>query len=134
MAAIKFAKNAIMEWNGTKITDHNRQDLQVSVERIEVAKRMANGTLRKYIVADKRKFSVSWTDVPHSAAYTVDGFWGGKEIENFYNTTVGSFQLRITNGDGVVNTFSVMISSFSKNIKKRGAYDFWDVDIDLEEV
>lgn len=131
---IKFAKNAIMEWNGNKVTDHNRGELGVDVERIESSKRMANGTLRKYVVADKRTFSVSWDDLPHSKAYTVDGFWGGREIEDFYNKNAGVFTLKLTNGDGQAESFEVVFTSFDKEISKRGVYDFWSVSVEMEQV
>jgi len=131
---IVFSKNALMEWNGKKVTDHNRSELEVDIDRIETAKRMANGTMRKYVVADKYKFSVSWDDLPHMKDWTVDGFWGGKEIEEFYKQNPGSFSLRITNGDGTQDVFQVMMTDFSKSIKKRGVYDFWDIGVEMEEV
>lgn len=129
-----FPKGALMQWDGNSVTDHNRSELEVDVQRIETAKRMANGTLRKYVVADKRTFSVSWDDLPNSATYTVDGFWGGKEIEDFYNRNAGSFPLRITNGDGTSETFLVMITDFGKSLNRRGKFDFWNVNIEMEEV
>lgn len=131
--AMKFAKNCIMEWNSNKITDHNRSEVSVAVERIETVKRMANGTMRKYVVADKRTFSVSWSNLPHTAAWAVDGYWAGNEIETFYNSTTGTFPLKITNGDGTTNIYTVFISKFSKVIVKRGSYDFWNVDVELVE-
>lgn len=129
-----FPMKCIMEWNNNKLTDHNRSELSVDVERIETPKRMANGQLRKYVVADKRTFSVSWKDVPHDQQYTVDGFWGGRQIENFYSSNTGSITLKLNYGDGTSATFLVVISSFSKNINKRGLYEFWDVDVELEEI
>src|SRR4051794_21502103 len=97
---LKFPKDAIMQWDGNRVTDHNRADISISIERIEKSARMANGTMRKYVVADKRTFSTSWSNLPHIASYAVDGFWAGREMESFYNTKTGPFQLRITNGDG----------------------------------
>lgn len=132
--AMKFPKNALMEWNNNKITDHNRSELSVDVERIESARRMANGTLRKYVIADKRSFSVSWEDLPNQRDWTVDGFWGGRDIEAFYNTNAGSFVLKVTSGDGVVESFTVVFKDFSKSISKRGSFDFWQVDVSMEEV
>lgn len=132
--AENFDKNALMEWNNNKITDHNRADLAVRVERIESTKRMANGTLRKYVVADKRTFNVSWKDVPHNKSYTVDGYWGGNEMEAFYNSHAGQFALKLTNGDGTQQTFDVVFSSFSKDISKRGVFDFWQVSVEMEEI
>ena len=48
---MSWQENAIMFWHDGstyhKITDHNRQPLSVSVERIENKQRMAGGTLRR---------------------------------------------------------------------------------------
>lgn len=132
--AMKFPKNCLMEWNNNKITDHNRSELGVEVERIESSKRMANGTLRKFVVADKRKFSVSWKDLPHLKDWAVDGYWGGREIETFHKNNAGPFVLKVTNGDGIVETWTVVFTNFSKDISKRGAYDFWQVNVAMEEV
>lgn len=129
-----FAKPSLMEWAGNKISDHNRSELQVDVERIEEAVRMANGTRRTYIIADKRTFSVSWEDLPHSSSFTVDGFWGKNEIENWYNTVPGSFALRLQFGDGTEKTYTVMMTEFSAELSKRGFYDFWNVSVELTEV
>lgn len=129
-----FNINALMEWNNNKVTDHNREPLQVSVERIESSKRMANGTMRKYVIADKRTFSTSWNELPHSNAYTVDGFWGTNEMESFYNNNAGQFTLKLTYGDKTTDTFSVVFTSFSKTLSKRGMYDFWEVSVEMEEV
>jgi len=133
MNPMTFAKPRLMRWNDNAITDHNRSDLDVSVERIETSQRMANGTMRKYVIADKRTFSVSWDDLPHAAEYAVDGFWAGREIEAFYNTA-DAFTLEITEGDGTVNTYTVVFTDFSKSIKKRGTYDTWSLDIEMEEI
>jgi hypothetical protein len=127
-------KPRLMRWNGNAVTDHNRQPLNIDVERIEKKQRMANGTLRKYIVADKRSFSTSWQMLPKLSTQTVDGFWGAEEIEVFYNTVSGSFSLELTDGDGEVYTYTVMFSDFSKVVVKRGGVDFWEISLSMEEV
>ena len=131
--SITFTKPRLMRWNGNAITDHNRAQLSIDVERIEKKQRMSNGTLRKYIVADKRTFSTSWSMLPKLTAQTVDGFWGAEDIENFYNTITGYFTLELTDADGESTDYTVMFSDFSKNIVKRGSVDFWEVSITLEE-
>jgi len=52
----------VKTWN--KITEHNRQALELSTERIEKVVRTSNGTLRKNHIADKRKFQLSWDMLP----------------------------------------------------------------------
>ena len=43
-----------------KLTDHNRQPIKINYEIIEKTNRMADGTLRRYVVARKHKISSSW--------------------------------------------------------------------------
>ncbi len=140
MGYVKLPKGAIIKFIDpltptikNPLTEHNRAPLSIDVERIEKSNRMANGYMRRYIVADKRTFSVSWENLPHAAINTVDGKWGGREIENWYNT-MGSFILEIIEGDGTRTQYNVAFSDFSKTITKRGVYDFWTLDISLEEL
>lgn len=95
---------------------------------------MANGTMRKFIIADKRTFSTSWTVLPQNASLTVDGFWGKTEIENWWNTHSGQFELKLFYGDATTDVFYVMMSKFSAELSKRGAFDFWRVNIGMDEV
>jgi hypothetical protein len=46
------------------LSDHNRSALDLSIERIEQKKRMVNGTMRSYHVADKASISISWDMLP----------------------------------------------------------------------
>jgi hypothetical protein len=72
-----------------KLTDHNRKEVQVTPELIESSSRMANGKLRKYVVAQKYKISTSWSFVPSKTALTVDGNYGAAWLESFYQSNVG---------------------------------------------
>lgn len=133
--AITFVRDALLKFNGTRVSDHNRSELSVDVERIGNSHRMANGTMRKYWVADKRTFSCSWDMLPTLSTQTVDGFMGAAAIENFYNTTTGPFTLTLTDRAGVTTTYTVVFTEFSKEIQKRWAQrEFWSVNISLEEV
>lgn len=150
--------NAIMLWNGNKITDHGRQPLNMSTERIGTDKRMADGTLRRFFVGNKRTWSLSWENIPSTneviGGYkTVDGGWAGEDIEMFYQTTPGKFRLTLKRGsasgldtpigaltpgapysDDNFAGVDVMITDFSKDVSKRGLVDFWNISITLEEV
>ena len=138
-----WTDNAAMFWHdGTafrKITDHNRQPLNVNIERIEKKARMANGTLRRYTVAKKRTWSTSWDMIPSTNSKangltTADGGWAGEEIESFHNSHNDAFQMQLRRGDGTTETVTVMVTDFSKDIAKRGVVDFWNLSITLEEV
>ena len=123
-----------MTWSGNKITDHNRSSLDIDVERIENRTRMADGTSRSYIIADKKVFSTSWKNVPGDSKHTVDEFWGAKQMENFYKVA-GVFTLVIIDGNGSTENYLVYISNFSSSLVKRsGNYDFWDVSVEMTQV
>jgi hypothetical protein len=72
-----------------KLTDHNRQPVDISTELIETQSRMANGRLRKYVVATKNNISVSWDYVPSKTSETADLNYGAAWLESFYKSNVG---------------------------------------------
>ena len=130
---------ALMEWDGEKVSDHNRAPLNVTVEEIGKESRMANGRLRKYVVTRKRTWTCSWELLPDSnqtvfGMNTVDGGMAAGDIESFYNTHTGEFDLALYNGRGDVDRFVVMISEFSKEITKRSAVDLLTINVTLKEV
>ena len=149
---MSWITNAMMWWSddgGTtwnKVTDHNRAPMSVDYERIGNDQRMVNGTLRRYSVAKKRTFSTSWENLPSKANAgigTADGGFAGEDIQNWYNTHDGSFLVKFRKGaddgkatnDGTIETVTVVITSFSKEIAKRGpSVDLWTASITLEEV
>lgn len=140
--------------NGTsyqKWSDHNRNPLDISIERIERVNRMADGTMRRYSVAKKRTFTLSWEMFPSkiTSSYlgktglaTVDGGYAGEDIENLYNTQDGLFKIKLRKGvdeaktstDVTLEVVNVMFTDFSKTIEKRGIVDFWSLSVTLEEV
>lgn len=118
-----------------RLSDHNRKEISVSMERIENKKRMADGTLRTFVVAQKRNFKTSWNDLMRDNNQTADGFWGAEALINFYETTFGSFELILTFGNNTTETRLVMFNDFSYNLTKRSTYtDFYDIDMSLMEV
>jgi hypothetical protein len=137
-----FAKPRLMRFGGisggtvtyNSISDHNRTELSISSKRIGTSQRMVNGTMRNYFVADKRTFSTSWDMLPNRAAYTVDGFWGADDLEDFYRAQPGAFHLELTYSNGPVEDILVMFTDFSMTLQKRGRYDFYSVTLTMEEV
>lgn len=140
MPTVTLPRDSIMYWgrrNDTalkKVTEHNRQPLNVSWETIETADRMIDGTLRKWLVARKRSWSVSWNNVPHASTRTVDGAMGGDAMEKFYLANPAEFSMEIRKFDGTKERILVMFTSFDKTVVKRGVYELWDVTAVIEEV
>ena len=110
---------------------------------------MANGTLRKYFIADKLTLSVSWEMIPSFRNETVDGAWGAEDIKNFYESTAGrgTFRVKINptvfspslveESDGALAddyTYTMAFTSCDFTVLKRGLQTFWSVNISLEQV
>jgi len=57
-----------------QLTDHNRQPISIDFDIMEKAARMADGTMRKYVVARKRKVSVNWQDLPSGTGVPVSDY------------------------------------------------------------
>ena len=72
------------------MTDHNRSPIQISYERVESSSRMANGTMRRFITANKKKINLSWNMVPAAGGYsfTADGNLGAAWLKSFYEEYV----------------------------------------------
>ena len=93
------------------LSDHNRREISVSQNRIENRKRMINGNMRSYHIADKLAISWNWEMLPsrsHSdnpnynaygnpasnlTEYTADGGAGGVDIVKWYEEHPGSFYM-----------------------------------------
>ena len=141
------------------LTDDGRSDLQVSTERIEYKKRMINGRMRSYHVADKKSFSVSWKDLPSRSSGVSEtknnpsSAWaGGKEMLDWHETHPDSFYLMLVydvvtpekESTGVeaniplkyrVETYNVFFQDLGFTITTRGSlYDHWDLNMSLVEV
>lgn len=124
-----------------KLSDHNRSEVEVSSMRIEESQRMANGTLRKFWVADKKAFSVSWSMLPSYRTETVDGHWGAEDLREFYNSELGQdiFQIQLNFAKDGTEDFEkelyfVSFTSCNFTLVKRGVNAFWNVSLSMEEV
>lgn len=93
------------------LSDDNRQAIDFRANRIESRKRMINGRMRSYHIADKVSISCSWDMLPSRSSsaperfevttgdsilegetsYTTDRGAGGVEILDWYNSHQGSF-------------------------------------------
>ena len=72
------------------LTDHNRQALEISYDLIEDSNRMADGTMRKFVTANKKKILVTWQTVPAAGGrnFTADGNLGAAWLKSFYEENV----------------------------------------------
>lgn len=132
------------------VTEHNRQSLSVTQNRIQRVQRMSNGTLRKFFIADKKELSTSWTMLPSFANMTLDGGYGALDIQNYFIGAKGqgTFKIKIVYGKNQATPFAsreeIITVSFSscsfelvkRNVKETSAgaaQEFWNVSIAMEE-
>jgi len=160
---VRFAKPALVALKNMKpcehdgdhdiiiLSDHGRSPLGIDREIIERKARTANGTLRKYQVASKRTFSLSWENLPgvHGAGQlrpnTADGHAGARQLEEFCECATDLVHAYISSFDDTPKfpegidwesdpLVKVMISSYSVTLNKRGRYEMYDADLSMEEV
>ena len=94
------------------LSDHNRSEINFSANRLENRKRMVNGHMRSYHIADKMNVSFSYNLLPSRSfngdpefntsgiatnlsltEYTADGGAGGAELLDWYTSNPGSFYM-----------------------------------------
>lgn len=133
---LTFARPSDPEYSSRKLSDHNRSAISLNFDKIENKERMANGTLRKFVVATKKSLKVSWDDLPRQDAYTADKFWGANSIKSFYSSNGNSaFWVTLNYGDGTNEFFQVMFTDFNIKLSKRSLVtDLYNIDFGLEEV
>ena len=136
-----------------KLSEHNRRPVTVSNTRIEQVQRMANGTLRKMFISDKKQITVNWEMLPSSYLYTIDGGYGALDIKSFYEgvaakaagaiSGTNSFDVTIRYGNGgTTEKKSYIFTDCSFEIVKRNVklstggtpHEFWNVSLSMEEV
>ena len=147
-----------------RLTDHNRQPIKVSPELIESQSRMANGKMRKYVIAQKNNISVSWSYVPSKTSECVDGFNGAAWLESFYQSNAripiyikvvaselasdsaigslpsGTFATAQTksnesSSENASKKYAVYMTNFSKTIINRTQIsDYVDMNIEFTEI
>lgn len=135
------------------LTDDNRSELQINIERMEYRKRMINGRMRSYHVADKKSFNVSWNNLEtkHEKVSEYirnyepqpEKLASAKRIVQWYNEHPGSFYLTlIYDAPGSIQEnikyrleiYEVFFDNFNYSIKYRGEdTDVWDISMSLVE-
>lgn len=137
------------------LTDHNRSSIDVGNTPIEHAQRMANGRMKKYVIANKRTISTSWSDLPSLSSNTVDLHYSSAWLEAFYKANVfapvyvkfvhaqdtapsfGSVPVDSTYQSSRLasETIQCYITKFDLKVKKRmTSYDYVEMSIEFTEI
>lgn len=124
--------------NGTTsgaVSEHGRDPISMSAERIGSQERTLNGTMRAGFVANKYTIDVNWNNLPSTDSMVADNGHGAKWIKDFYEETTGTVNVSLLY-DGTYLSFTGLMTSFSYNIEKRsqGGFDLVNVSLTIEEV
>lgn len=136
-----------------KLSEHNRQPVSITPNRIEKSTRMTNGTLRKFYIDDKQSINMSWSMLPSYSTFTVDGGYGALDLKSFYEGAAtkasgalsgqNTFDVTVKYGSGgTTETYTMIFTSCSFEIVKRNAkmatadtpQELWNVSLSMEEV
>lgn len=131
------------------LSDHNRSSAPFETDRIGTRKRMIDGKMRAYHIADKLSLNLSWDDIPSRAysslggyadwaanpnacaKFTVDGGAGGLEMLKWYDAHKGSMWAFFSFDNvytpvasdtvfrGYGRVYEVMITDFSYDVSRR---------------
>lgn len=156
--AYKLSAGIEISLNGTtwyKLTDHNRTEIDITPIVIEKEQRMANGTLRKFVVSKKDVISTSWEFLPAQSSDIVDGNYSGSWLTAFYNANVGTpiyvklitskhtdpaiGQVPVANtyvsASTGSKTYQAYITNFTRSVRKRTVVtDYIDISIEFTEI
>ena len=126
------------------ISDHGRKSISMTPKRIENSLRTVDGTLRRQVIATKYTYGTSWENLPSVASKTVDGYYSGYQIKNFFETTTSPFSIKfyVGNSDATSTVLTdtitkiVMFNSFSYEVvgRSQSGIDLVNISLELEEV
>lgn len=130
------------EFGGTAfpLTDQGRTFSMARDER-SVPVTLSNGIVKKYFMAVKYSFSLSWTFLPSSHLKTYDGKYARDKIKELTDYIDGPLTLtlqRTASGSPVGDTtsYTVWVESYSEDIIRRDyiSNNIWyEVKLDLKE-
>jgi hypothetical protein len=139
-----FPGKPILAFDDFEISDHNRAPVEIGFQEISNGSRTVSGLYRSYLVTRKHTLRTSWEMLPSRRIFTVDEQWGGKEMRDFY-LTQPTFEVSVF-ADYTADPdvyfpdlrFIGRFSDFSYSVIKRNVsgemYDFWNVDLTIEEI
>ena len=126
------------------LSDHSRSPLSVSYDVLSKSDRMADGTLKKYVVARKKIIQCQWTMLPTIRTQVADANADARDMKEFYESNLyrqmsmtlhynRNFAERV--GGSYTESVLVYWDNFSFDVVKRYKdFDYWDVTAEFVEV
>lgn len=133
-----LAKGSLVTLAGITLSEHARSSFDEPREFIKSDARTVTGTMRRYHIANKRKFSFSWARLPGLDSQTLDGFAGRNSLRDLVDTYFGqaivmTFKEVDPSNVELNTTLNVFIDDYSEQLEKRWASQLWNISISLVE-
>lgn len=129
-----MAYENILSLNGVEFTDQGRT-LSESREEVSAPVQLANGTVKKYIIAIKKRWSISWQWLPNLSSLTYDEK-GARDQLRAIAYAGNTFPLIMRNTYGETTSHTVWVENYSEELIRRdtinGEY-FYNVTVELVE-
>jgi len=129
-----FAGPALVRLNDTDLTDQGRTFDEDRDERA-VENTTANGTIKKYIIAEKRTWNFGWSMLPQNASDTYDEK-GARDTIKALAMVGNTVTLRVRNSYGEEYIYTVWIESYSEKLVRRDFISnifLYDISLSLKE-
>jgi len=129
-----FAGPALVKLDNTDLTDQGRTFDEKRDERA-VENVTAKGTIKKYIIAEKRTWDLSWAMLPQLASDTYDEK-GARDTIKALAMVGDTVTLWTRSSYGEEYTYTVWIENYSEKIVRRDFVSnifLYDVSISLKE-
>lgn len=131
-----MAYETLITLNGIELTDQGRT-LSESREERAVSVQLANGKIKKYVMGEKHRWSVSWTWLPNASSLTYDGKAARDTIRPLaYTGNTYSFTIKSTVGENPLASYTVFIESYEEEVVRRDTINnefYYNVSIELME-
>lgn len=143
--AVEFDSTANPSTSGRiTLSDHSRSPLSVNYEMIEKSQRMADGSMRKYVVAKKKIYSCDWTMLPTIRGQVADGNADARDLRDYYEaycykpldmTLYFARNFSERSDLGYTQSVGVFWTSFNFEVIKRYKnFDYWNVSAEFTEI
>lgn len=139
MTTITLPKGSLITLNGIVLSEHGRSTFDITPNDIKYDNRTVTGTMRRYFVASKGTYNVSWTMLPALDSQTLDGKAGRNTLKSLYDNNMGTsitlqyYEVNSSNNQTFVSK-TVFIESYSETLVKRWGMQLWDTKLSLVEV
>lgn len=126
------------------LSDHSRSPLSINYDIINKSERMADGTMRQYIISKKHLFSCQWSMLPTLRSEVADGNADARDMKDFYDlymykpmdlTLYATRNHTERSGTNYTKSYSILWTNASFEVVKRYKnFDYWNVSAEFTEI